>query len=127
MIEVVVRLDSLWRGDFVGQVSVDVEQDCAFLLVDDVLLKDLVVEGPRTRYYARHDVWLLFTAVADAFVSVVVRGLLALAVECMIEVEVEKCEEVVNALPLDSYNTFESKISENCESCLVIPHSRHLT
>lgn len=53
-----------------GQVSVNVQQDRAILLVDNVLLKDLVVEGPRTRYYTRHDVWLMFTAEADVCLSV---------------------------------------------------------
>ena len=38
--------ESLRRCDFVDEMSVDVEQDCAVIsLVDNVVLEDLVVQG----------------------------------------------------------------------------------
>lgn len=38
------------------QVSVNVQQDSAIiLLVHDMVLEDLVVQGTGARYYARHD------------------------------------------------------------------------
>lgn len=38
-------LESLGRGDFVHEVSVNVEQGVALARLDDVVVKDLVVEG----------------------------------------------------------------------------------
>ena len=39
-------LEGLRRCDFVDEMSVDVEQDCAVIsLVDNVVLEDLVVQG----------------------------------------------------------------------------------
>ena len=39
-------LEGLRRCDFVHEMSVDVEQDCAVIsLVDNVVLEDLVVQG----------------------------------------------------------------------------------
>lgn len=38
--------ESLRRCDFVDEMSVDIEQDCAVIsLVDNVVLEDLVVQG----------------------------------------------------------------------------------
>lgn len=47
--------EGLRRCDFVDEMSVDVEQDCAIVsLVDDVVLEYLVVQGSGSFYDAGH-------------------------------------------------------------------------
>lgn len=42
-------LESLRRGDFMDEMSVDVEKSVSSTRVHDVIVKDLVVEGSRSR------------------------------------------------------------------------------
>ena len=53
---VLETLKGLRRGHFVNQMSVNVQQDGAiFLLVDDVVLQDLVIQGLGRLIGARHE------------------------------------------------------------------------
>ena len=48
-------MSTYWRGDFVHEMPVDVEQDCAIeLLIHDMGLQDLIVESLRGTFCAGH-------------------------------------------------------------------------